>query len=330
MVDARQALKVLLDLTRRLGEDAPLEESLVLVTDAALALLPGHHASIRLFDESRTELLCGARSGAGATQPPVSFRPGEGLVGWVAREGRSARVDDVTQDPRFVRRTSQGFDIRSAMAVPLLAGDSVIGVLAISARETTAYGEEHDLLARLLANCAVPAIERARLRRLALTDEATLAYNRRYMLPRLEEEMRKARDQIQPLSLLLFRPDRFDEINERHGIEAGDRLLKTMVNRVRTNIRLRDVLVRRAGVSFALIMPDTTTPAAQRVAERIRTGVAERPLPLAADLSARTTLSVGVLTWNGRDGAEGLEQRAAEAMEQARAGGGDRLVVVER
>src|SRR5678816_221387 len=61
----KDAMSALLALTAKLTESRPLEESLRAVTDAALALLPANHASIRLLDGSHSELLSGARSGAG-------------------------------------------------------------------------------------------------------------------------------------------------------------------------------------------------------------------------------------------------------------------------
>src|SRR5690606_4389619 len=141
-------LQVLLDLTRRLAEPIELEAQLQATTDAALALLPGDHASVRLFDEGKSELLSSARSGTGITQPPAQFRRGQGVVGAVAESGRSTLVPDALQDPRFIAQPTQGFAVRAVIAVPLVAGGDVIGVLSVSSARTGAFGAEHRDLAQ--------------------------------------------------------------------------------------------------------------------------------------------------------------------------------------
>ncbi|MCC6524507.1 MAG: sigma-54-dependent Fis family transcriptional regulator [Polyangiaceae bacterium] len=168
MIEARAALAALLDLTRRLGEERSLEESLQLVTDAALELLGAEHTSARLLDDTRSELVSCARSGAGAEHKPLAFRLAEGVAGWVCRQARAARIDDVREDDRFLRAPRQGWPIRSLLAVPMLAAGRVVGVMAATHEDVAAFSAEDEALCSLLANCAVPLIERARLARLTL------------------------------------------------------------------------------------------------------------------------------------------------------------------
>ena len=319
MIDPRTVLRHLLGLTRTLQDVDDLEAQLKAITDATLALLPGEHASIRLLDDSRTELLCGARSGAGEEHKPVSFQPGEGIVGWVIERGELVRIGDVSQDDRFAKRGEQGFSVRSLLALPLLSGNDVIGVLATVNSQPDAFTADHETLGQLLANCAIPPIERTRLKRLALMDDHTSAFNRRYMEPRLAGEMARARKFITPLSLLFMKPDGFDEFNDKNGAEAGDRLLRLVASRVRSNIRTKDVLIRRMGVAFALLMPDTGSKAARRVAERVQIGVKERAIPIDRKTSIDVTLSIGNVTWDARESSDKFEMRARKAMKEARA-----------
>ena len=122
MASSQDLLKILLVLTRKLTAEQPLEDSLELVTEAALQMLGGHHASVRLLDETQQELLSGARSGVGTVHRPVSFRPGEGVAGWVVHAGEVALLNDVTRDPRFVAKTGQGCDIPAIIAAPMWSG----------------------------------------------------------------------------------------------------------------------------------------------------------------------------------------------------------------
>ena len=203
-LDSKHDLAVLRQLTERLSDGRPLEDALHEVTDAALQLLPGDHASIRLFDASRTTLLAGARSGRGVEHRSLALIKGEGIAGWVMEHALPAYVRDAKTDPRFIVAVGQGFSIRSIVAEPLLAAGHPIGVLGISSPEPNVFSEDDVLLARILASCSVPAIERSRLERLAAVDELTLAFNARYLAPRLQEEMDRARHSGSTLSTLVM------------------------------------------------------------------------------------------------------------------------------
>ena len=127
--DPRRDLAVLRQLTERLSDGRPLEDALQDVTDAALELLPCDHASIRLFDASRTTLLAGARSGRGVEQRTLAIAKGEGIAGWVMEHAMPAHVRDTKSDPRFIVAVGQGFSIRSMIAEPLLVAGKPMGVL---------------------------------------------------------------------------------------------------------------------------------------------------------------------------------------------------------
>jgi two-component system cell cycle response regulator len=320
------AITALLHLTRRLTDAKGLDESLQNVTDTAIKIVPGDHASIRVLDETRTELLTGARSGTGTGQVPLSFKPGEGMAGWVVENARAVLVDDAAEDKRFLTSAFQGFPIRSMVAVPLWSAGRVIGVLSISAAEPGAFDDDHVVLAMLLANCAVPAIEKARLVRLALTDDQTQTFNRRYEMPRLEEEISRSRRYGTPLSLLMLDLDRFKNVNDQHGHATGDRVLEEFADRVRAATRRHDVFIRRGGEEFVLIMPSTDAAEARAVAERIRIRVAARPF-LSGDEKIRQTVSIGVATWTRDEDAFELEHRADTALYRAKDSGRDRVIV---
>jgi len=180
MIDAKIALSLLLNLTQRFTSDDSLEDLLQAVTDTTLQLLPGEHASVRVLNEPRDELLCSARSGQGADDVPMVFRPGEGVVGWVAEHGWVANVEDTESDERFLSGPDQAFSVRSLLAVPVLSAGKIVAVLSTSSSKPRAFSPEDEALALLLANATSPLIDRARLERLALVDELTGAYNDRY------------------------------------------------------------------------------------------------------------------------------------------------------
>ena len=257
--DALKDLLALLQLTEQLADGRSLEDALRAVTDTALAVLPGDHASIRMVDASRTQLLCTARSGTGRETATLPLRTGEGIAGWVLEHGKPARVIDVHEDPRFKAAPGQGFAIASMVVEPLVSEGAAIGVLSVSSPEVSAFSATDEVLARLLANCSVGPIQRARLERLAVTDDLTLAFNGRYLASRMLEEMERARRSGDSVSVLLLDLDHFKQVNDTHGHAVGDQVLRVFVERVRAATRRVDILVRRGGEEFVLLMPGTTS-----------------------------------------------------------------------
>jgi two-component system, cell cycle response regulator len=327
VIEPREALAVLLDLTRVLAEERPLDSALVAVTRALLRLLPGEHASIRLLDETRAELIAGARSGKGASHTPLSFRRGEGVGGWVAEHAEVTRIADATQDPRFKPAPDQGFSVRSLLAVPLLSGGQVVGVLSLTSAATNAYTADDELMARLVANCTVPPLDKARLARLTLTDPTTLAYNQRYLMPRLRQEFERAARMGEPVSILFMDLDNFKLVNDTWGHAVGDLVLREFADRVRPAVRSYDVLVRRGGEEFVLIMPGGNLVDAQEVAERIRVGVCESNIEAGEGVSIAQTVSIGAAEWNRQEDPDGLDRRADGAMYEAKRAGRNKVVL---
>jgi diguanylate cyclase (GGDEF)-like protein len=225
----------------------------------------------------------------------------------------------VRKDPRFVTQKGQGFTIGSMVVEPLISDGAPIGVLSVSSPEVNAFSPTDELLARLLANCSVAPIQRSRLERLAVTDDLTLAFNGRYLASRMLEELERARRSASPLSLLWMDLDHFKHVNDTHGHPVGDQVLRTFVERVRAATRRVDILVRRGGEEFVLLMPSTTTAQAKVIAERVRAHAAVGAIRL------EQTVSIGIATWDGRESAESLQKRADEAMYFAKQSGRNRV-----
>jgi len=325
--NAEHALTVLLDLTRSLTEkELPLTDALQLVSDAALALLCADdgHTSIRVIEGD--DLLCGARSGDGADRRPVRFGRDEGIAGWVLREGRNCLIPDVEQDPRFVRFEGQGFAIRSMLAVPLWSAGEVLGCLAMTSPRRDEFTEDDAAVARLLANCAAPPLERARLEQLAYTDPHTRAFNRAYLEPRLLHELERSRTLDAPLSFLMMDLDHFKRVNDTYGHAAGDEVLRVFAKRVRDNVRQLDVFIRRGGEEFVLLMPGCDRERATDAAERIRQALSAEPIPLAGGDHVQR-VSIGVAEWDREESPASLEARADEALYAAKRAGRDRVCI---
>jgi diguanylate cyclase (GGDEF)-like protein len=307
-------------------EESSQHAALRQVTDAALRLFRCDHASVRLCGaDGRLDV--GARSGIGSDLPPLPFTKGQGLLGWVAETGEIVRIGDSRREPRFVDRGERGFAVSSVLSVPVRNGDRTLGVLSVSSAAEDAFGYEDEQLAQLLASAAAQALRAAELHKLALTDSQTLAYNRRYLVPRLCEEIERAQRHAAPLSVLLMDLDHFKRVNDDHGHAVGDIVLRAFTDAVRASVRAVDVVIRRGGEEFVLIMPATDELQACVVAERVRARLAAEPLYVRSDLRIEQTVSIGVATWDRLEGPESLEERADRAMYEAKRRGRNLVVV---
>ena len=102
-------------------------------------------------------------------------------------------------------------------------------------------------------------------------------------------------------------------------------MLRAFCDRVREKTRRSDLLVRRGGEEFVLVLPSTDQERALALAERIRRSVAERAFDDDAGPPVRQTVSIGVATWDGRESAEDLLHRADMALYAAKSAGRDRV-----
>jgi diguanylate cyclase (GGDEF)-like protein len=320
-----EPLEVLTALTQEMLEARDREARLQLVTDFALRLAPtANHASVRLSQGDGLQV--GARSGVGTDHPAPGFRKGQGVLGWVAETGCSARVDDSTHDPRFEPVENRGFEVSSLVSVPIRARGVTLGVLSLSAPGTHAFDEEDEALARLLAQTAAQALITSELERLAITDAQTLAFNRGHLFPRLQQEIDAAAARGSALSVLLIDLDHFKRVNDVHGHAVGDELLRAFADMTRKLVRGSDVLIRRGGEEFVLILPSTRETDAVKVAERLRARMASGPLIADDQLRVQATISVGVASWDSHESSASLDERADLAMYEAKQRGRNRVV----
>ena len=309
-LDSR-VLSQIIERTRPLLARVRLEDALELTATKALELCSAERSWVRILDLTGTKILLGARAGKHADQDPISREPNETLLPWVVEQRKAIRISDAREDRRTKDAANEDEDLRSILEIPLIAGDQVHGTLRLSSSNIEGFSETEALSLELFVSCAGPVIAGQRRERLSVTDLMTLAYNGRYLMPRLKEELSRSVRHGHPLSLLVMDLDEFSRINEVHGRAAGDIVLQRFADRVRRTSRLSDILIRRSGEEFVLIATDTSLEAATTYAERLRAAIEDPPiLQDTHGTSILQTVSIGVACWNGRESATELVERA--------------------
>jgi len=163
---------------------------------------------------------------------------------------------------------------------------------------------------------------------MAVTDVLTGLHNRRYMESHLGNLVRRAVEGARPVALVILDIDHFKLVNDTHGHDVGDEVLKQFSERIQQNVRGIDLAARYGGEEFIIVMPDTDLAVAQSVAERLRQFIADLPFNVTTeegklDISA----SFGVTASGTTDTPETMIKRADEALYQAKHEGRNRVVV---
>jgi diguanylate cyclase (GGDEF)-like protein len=165
---------------------------------------------------------------------------------------------------------------------------------------------------------------RDRLARLASTDDLTRVYSRRWWFDLAEKEFSRSRRYDRVFSLLMADLDWFKHINDTYGHEAGDRVLNQFGTMLRKTCRDSDVIGRLGGEEFALLLPETSSEAAQHLASRI-TEICRSIVVDASTDGARCSCSIGVTQVRPDDERlDSMLTRADRALYEAKRAGRNR------
>lgn len=163
----------------------------------------------------------------------------------------------------------------------------------------------------------------------AMRDALTGAYTRRYLRERLHAELSYAARHRTPVALLMLDLDHFKRVNDRHGHQAGDAVLRVVVAELRAMLRPEDVLVRYGGEELCVLARGLDATHAMALAERLRAAVAGLSIPVVG-ADVRITVSIGIAATDGSGEpptVSTLVERADRALYRAKRTGRNRSFV---
>ena len=177
---------------------------------------------------------------------------------------------------------------------------------------------------------AGPVLEAKRLmehlRESALRDAMTGLYNRRFLEEYVGTLVAGSQRRKSPFAVLMLDLDFFKQVNDTHGHEAGDKVIKTLSDILQRNVRTSDMAVRYGGEEFLLVLMDTAAEAALKVAEKIRSEVEATKIPLPGGMLQKT-ISIGVAEYpQDSDTFWQVVKFADVALYQAKSSGRNRVV----
>jgi diguanylate cyclase (GGDEF)-like protein/PAS domain S-box-containing protein len=249
---------------------------------------------------------------------------------WGLRRGRVHWVEDANTG--LLCKHLHQPPPNSYLCVPMMAQSEALGVLHLTQPEGAPITEAKQRLAVTMAEHIAMALSNLKLhetlRSQSIRDPLTGLFNRRFMEESLELELRRAARNQKPLGVIMVDVDRFNQINDGMGRDAGDAVLRDVGGLLQSTIRKEDIACRISGQKFAVILPNGTVDITLQRAENLRQIIRNFEVKHRRQAIGSVTVSAGVAAFpdHGRIG-EALLRAADGALSRAMQDGGDRVTV---
>ena len=299
-------------------------------------MLLAERSSLLLFDEASNELAVIAAVGPRAEiARDMRVRMGEGISGSVLSEGRPLVVRDVESGGHTPAPADRSYKTKSFISYPIAVGGRKIGVLNVTDKAGGGSYDDIDLsLIESIAPQMALALDRAewqekasQFQLMSITDPLTGMLNRRYLIERLAEELKRSKRHDYAMSFMMIDIDDFKVYNDENGHQAGDLALEMTAQCLKSTLRGADVASRYGGEEFCILLPQTTLEEATSIAERIRQRVLRMRIPHGKTQPlGGVTISIGVSAFHrGLDTPEIVIRTADLALYVAKSRGKNRV-----
>ena len=268
-------LQVINEFARQVGSSLETEQVLSLVGEALLKAIKADTYFFGLIEGE--EITLHLLHDEGEDFAPANA-PIEGtLSGWVARNQRSLFISDLRNDVDLEGVTlvllGQAKTNLCWMGTPVHA-ERVNGILAVASYTPNNFNRTDLELLENLAQQAALALantyHHAEVQAQSRLDSLTGVYNHGYIVTLLNREAELSLSTSRPFSLIMLDIDYFKRYNDNYGHLVGDQVLVRLTQAIREHIKTCDAVGRWGGEEFAILLPGTSGPQAEQVAERLR------------------------------------------------------------
>lgn len=316
-------LDILMDIGKTLTSSLDLDKVLEVLMDKVALLLKPKAWSLLLVDEEADELYFEiAVSHVGEHLKKIRLKMGEGVAGWVARNGEPVLIEDVRNDPRFAYSVDQAvaFSTRSIICVPLKIRDRIVGVIElINSFDEVSFRDSDLKIIGAIADFAAIAIENAKnfktMNELVITDELTGLFNANHLHELLGYEIDRTRRYGNEFSLVFLDLDHFKGVNDTYGHLVGSRILSEFGRFIKQHVRSTDLCARYGGDEFVIILPNTSKQGAYTMVSNLRRLVSRNHFMSDTGERIKVTASYGIASCPvDADSKESLIKAADNAM----------------
>jgi len=332
----KREARMLSELGEWLQSCKSLEELFDVISRFMAKLFPGSSGELYIYSNSR-DVLDGSCSWHSETLK-AHIQPDDC---WALRRGRMYKfgAGSVNFTCNHASEIPADSDSIRYLCLPIIAHGDTVGLLHIRFdRERDSDGalipfdegvhafaiQCSEQISLAIANVKL----RDELRDQSTKDPLTGLYNRRYFLERCRTEIGHAERYNQSIGLISIDADNFKMFNDNHGHDAGDMVLRTIAEQMETLFDKDEVVSRFGGEEFSILLPNTSSEAAMKKAERLRSTVEQSVIRYGDKALPKITISVGVAMYPGA-GTTPLEllKSADEALYAAKDGGKNQVVM---
>jgi diguanylate cyclase (GGDEF)-like protein len=321
-----RSLELLNEITRAALEAHDIDSMLQTVADRLGALFNADGCFITRWDEDQQRAYpAAAAKSQGQQYREMAANPQEPtLTAAALQAGRPLAVPDVAHSPYLSPHLAAQYSTKALLGLPLVAGDQKLGAALLTFEQTREFSAQDLALGQLVAAQIALAVAKSDL---VVTDYLTHVFNRRGLIDLGNRELDRAHRYASPLSAILFDIDHFKVINDQHGHDVGDQVLKVIAQRARQNVRVADTIGRYGGEEFIILLPETNLEQAGLLAERLRLAIGGAPIPTTVGALA-ATISIGVASLNpSLPNLDALIKAADDAMYAAKQAGRNQVKV---
>jgi diguanylate cyclase (GGDEF)-like protein len=285
-------MAMLNEVAHAIGSTIELNGLLELIYEQLSKVLPSDTYFVCLYNEVDKSLDLRILIDNGERFPPQKIHSITGFSGWVLNNREPLLVRYLSEEldtlPAKPLQLGQDQMSESWLGVPMLAGEDLLGLLAIASYSPLAFDQDDVALLSSVAAQAALAIDNARhhaeVEEQASRDSLTNAYNHGSFLARLDEAIEQARVSSTQVALIMLDIDYFKDYNDTYGHQVGDEVLCRLVQTIQAHVKAHDTVGRWGGEEFGVILPTASNEQALQVAERIRITLAEAQLKVSEDM----------------------------------------------
>ena len=299
-----QELNIFHDVAKALTSSLDVDSILQTIMEKMAEYFRPDTWSLLMVDEEHNELYFAIAVGdAAEALKDVRLKVGEGIAGWVAKNGEQLIVPDVYTDPRFAKRIDEvtQWETRSIICMPLNSKHRVLGVIQLVNVDMKGFSDQEIFFLHALCDYAAIAIENSRavekIQELTITDDCTGLYNARHLYKTLETEVYRSSRFGYEFSVLFIDLDHFKQVNDTHGHLIGSKLLAEIGYLIKAQLRLIDYAFRYGGDEFVVLLPQTGKDQALYVAKRLRDALRVTNFCKEEGLNLNVRASMGLATY---------------------------------
>jgi len=273
IASARQEAQTLLELSQDLGASLSLGETLSVFSVKLRRLVP--YDAVAIYVKRNNELLPEYVSGDNFRLfASLRIPLGQGLSGWVAQNKKPIVNGNPSVEPGYMKDPTKFSTLRSALAVPLVGLEGVVGVLALYNADKDAFTADHLRVLLAVSSKMALAVENAlkyqQAESSATTDYLTGLPNARSLFVQLDRDLARCKRDQSSLTVMVCDMDGFKQINDRFGHLEGNRVLKLFAHALKETCREYDYVARMGGDEFVLIAPGLVAEDAKKKGDHLR------------------------------------------------------------